>query len=69
MIKLKKKKKKDRKRFLVREMSFCVSWVDVAPVEGAAVSSEGQEQQLHPLHTWHGDCVPVAGLEESVSSG
>lgn len=50
-------------------MSFCVSWVDVAPVEGAAVSSEGQEQQLHPLHTWHGDCVPVAGLEESVSSG
>lgn len=49
-------------------MSFHVSWGDAAPVEGAVASREGQEQQLHPLYSWHGDCVPVAGLEGSVSS-
>lgn len=41
---------------LVSEMSFHVSWMDAAPLEGVASSCEEEEKQLSPLHTWHGDC-------------
>lgn len=36
------------KKFLARQMPFCVSWMGADPVEGAAASSQEQEQQLHP---------------------
>lgn len=50
-------------------MSFRVSWVDAAPVEGAVVSCEGWEWQLHLSHARRGDCVPGEVLEGSASSG
>lgn len=58
-----------KKKILAREMSFRVSWVDAAPVEGAVVSCEGREWQLHPSHARRSDCVPGAVLEGSASSG
>lgn len=49
-------------------MPFSVSWMSADPVEGAAASSQEQEQQLHPWSIRHVDCGAVAVLKGSVSS-
>lgn len=50
-------------------MPFSVSWMGADPVEGAAASSQEQEQQLHPWSIRHVGYGAIAVLKGSVSSG